>query len=252
MNELVNKYTKQTMTLKEITDLLEIRHNDAMKIVEKMAESREFGELRKFRSSYINNLGVELPIETYQLDKRQSIAVSARLNTDLLMRVIDRWMELEVKVRELEHEKLQWLESERDRLVQRERYLLNCGQHLYEDMTAKLSSANTTISKVQDENKGLRDARDRLAKEKQKIEKAVKWGLVLKCTHKNVAKKFEDSYLTLEEYADFKALDRNLFDVSFTEECYAVSKEKDFEVRVKNNMPKFHYSVITDVISGLI
>ena len=40
----------QTMTLKEITDLLDVRHNDAMKIVEKMAQDVDFGELRKFRT----------------------------------------------------------------------------------------------------------------------------------------------------------------------------------------------------------
>ena len=34
-------------------------------------------------------------METYQLDKRQSIAVASRLNTALLMRIIDRWQELE-------------------------------------------------------------------------------------------------------------------------------------------------------------
>lgn len=89
--------TIKTMTLKEITDLLDVRHNDAMKIVSKMAQSPEFGELRLFRSSYKNNIGAKLPLDTYQLDKRQSIAVSAQLNTALLMRVIDRWIELEAK-----------------------------------------------------------------------------------------------------------------------------------------------------------
>lgn len=94
-NNILNPSSNQTMTLKEITDLLGIRHNDAMKAVEKMAESPEFGELRKIRSSYINNLDASIPIETYELDKRQSMAVSAKLNTAMLMRVIDRWQELE-------------------------------------------------------------------------------------------------------------------------------------------------------------
>ena len=85
-----------TMTLKEITDLLEVRHNDAMKTVEKLSKNKDFGELRKIRSSYKNNLGVDLPLDTYELDERQSIAVASRLNTSLLMRVIDRWKELEL------------------------------------------------------------------------------------------------------------------------------------------------------------
>lgn len=97
MNELILNTNKATMTLKEITDLLNVRHNDAMRSVEKMAQEPEFGELRNFRSSYINNLGAELPVETYLLDKRQSLAVAARLNTAMLMRVIDRWQELEAE-----------------------------------------------------------------------------------------------------------------------------------------------------------
>ena len=96
LNELVlNNIGNLTMTLKEITDLLEVRHNNAMSTVEKMSKSPEFGDLLKISSSYKNNIGANIPIETYQLDKRQSIAVAAKLNTALLMRVIDRWQELE-------------------------------------------------------------------------------------------------------------------------------------------------------------
>ena len=84
----------KTMTLKEITDLLDVRHNDAMKVVERMAaESPDFGLLRKFRKSPVEGIG--RPFDTYELDKRQSIAVAARLNTALLMRIVDRWQELE-------------------------------------------------------------------------------------------------------------------------------------------------------------
>ena len=96
MKDLMSS-TSATMTLKEITDLIEVRHNNAMVTVETMATGPEFGELLKISSSYINNLGASIPIETYQLDKRQSIAVASRLNTALLMRVIDRWLELEGK-----------------------------------------------------------------------------------------------------------------------------------------------------------
>ena len=81
-----------TMTLKEITDILKVRHNDAMKVVENMAESSDFGALRKSRIAY-NQHGQTT--ETYALDKRQSIAVAAKLNTSLLMNIIDRWQELE-------------------------------------------------------------------------------------------------------------------------------------------------------------
>lgn len=65
------------MALKEITDLLEIRHNDAMSIVTKMATDPEFGSLRKSRSPVFNSVGVKTKdIDTYELDKRQSIALA--------------------------------------------------------------------------------------------------------------------------------------------------------------------------------
>ena len=44
-------------------------------------------------------------IETYQLNKRQSIAVAARLNTALLMRIIDRWQGTELYRQEIEERK---------------------------------------------------------------------------------------------------------------------------------------------------
>lgn len=83
----------QVMTLKEITDLLEVRHNDAMATVSKMIENQEFGHATMV--SYRTSKGNQY--ETYQLNKRQSIAVAAKLNTSLLMRIIDRWQELEAK-----------------------------------------------------------------------------------------------------------------------------------------------------------
>lgn len=85
----------QTMTLKEITDLLDVRHDKAMLKVAAMAESPEFGWLSKTDIQYSSGKGRIETIQTYQLNKRQSIAVSARLNTALLMRIVDRWQELE-------------------------------------------------------------------------------------------------------------------------------------------------------------
>ena len=85
----------QTMTLKEITDLLKVRHNDAMNVVERMAAEPEFGMITKISYSSPMPNGGFRAMETYQLNKRQSIAVASRLNTALLMRIIDRWQELE-------------------------------------------------------------------------------------------------------------------------------------------------------------
>lgn len=69
----------QTMSLKEITDLLKVRHNDAMVIVEKMAADPEFGMITKISYPYPMPNGGVREMETYQLNKRQSIAVAAKL-----------------------------------------------------------------------------------------------------------------------------------------------------------------------------
>lgn len=84
-----------TMTLKEITDLLNTRHNDAMAVVGKMIRNKDFGLATKISYPIITGKGKREVINTYQLDKRQSIATAARLNISLLMRVVDRWQELE-------------------------------------------------------------------------------------------------------------------------------------------------------------
>ena len=56
MNNLIAMQTTQTMSLKDITDLLNVRHNDAMKVVEKMAESPEFGAITKISYSQKNTM----------------------------------------------------------------------------------------------------------------------------------------------------------------------------------------------------
>lgn len=85
---------KNTMSLKEITDLLNVRHDTALKKVKNMALSEGFGTMLEIDIVY-NDKGQK--IRTLMLDKRQSIAVASLLNTALLMRIIDRWQELEEK-----------------------------------------------------------------------------------------------------------------------------------------------------------
>lgn len=75
-----------TMTLKEITDLLCVEHNKAMKTVAKMATAPEFGAVSKIATVY-NDKGQT--IQTYKLNKRQALAVSAKLNVSLLMVIVD-------------------------------------------------------------------------------------------------------------------------------------------------------------------
>ena len=71
---------EQTMTLKEITDMLEVRHNDAMVTVAKMSTNSDFGTITKISYTLAMPNNASKQMETYQLNKRQSIAVSAKLN----------------------------------------------------------------------------------------------------------------------------------------------------------------------------
>ena len=96
--DLINLNNEITMTLKEITDLLEVRHDNAMNVVAKMVENLDFGTAPIIQEQYIKGNGAVGLTNTYQLNKRQSIAVAAKLNTSLLMRIIDRWQELESRM----------------------------------------------------------------------------------------------------------------------------------------------------------
>lgn len=85
------------ITLKEITDLIGARHNDAMKKVEELAKEDGFGQLREIRISIPKGNGATQEIDTYSFTKKQAIAVGARLNNAMLMKVINRLEELELE-----------------------------------------------------------------------------------------------------------------------------------------------------------
>lgn len=101
MNDLVlNQVSKNVgvITLKEITDLITVEHNKAMKVVEKLCFESSFGGVEKIATPTFNpNGSFNKNIDTYLLNKKQAIAVGAKLNNKLLMKVIDRLEELEVK-----------------------------------------------------------------------------------------------------------------------------------------------------------
>lgn len=96
MNYLISTKTgthKLSITLKEITDLISVEHNKAMKQVEKLCNEPSFGAVEKIATVYNSN---SQTIDTYLLNKKQAIAVGAKLNNALLMKVIDRLEELEM------------------------------------------------------------------------------------------------------------------------------------------------------------
>jgi len=94
--QTINKEVK--ITLKEITDLISVEHNKAMKVVEKLCEEPSFGGVEKLATPTYNPDGtINRYVQTYSLTKKQAIATGAKLNNSLLMKVIDRLEELESK-----------------------------------------------------------------------------------------------------------------------------------------------------------
>ncbi len=94
MQSMVNIDNEVTITLKDLTDLIGARHNDAMRKVRKLEGEEGFGTLREFHTVY-NDKGQT--VKTYLLSKKQAIAVGALLNNKLLMIVINRLEELEAE-----------------------------------------------------------------------------------------------------------------------------------------------------------
>lgn len=93
----INNTNNVVITLKEITDLVSVEHNKAMKQVEKLVEEPTFGGVEKIATpTYNPNGSFNRNIDTYNLTKKQAIAVGAKLNNALLMKVIDRLEELEL------------------------------------------------------------------------------------------------------------------------------------------------------------
>lgn len=96
MSLVIQSENNGVITLKEITDLITVEHNKAMKIVEKLRLEDSFGGVEKIATPTYNPNGTfNRNIDTYLLNKKQAIAVGAKLNNSLLMKVIDRLEELE-------------------------------------------------------------------------------------------------------------------------------------------------------------
>ena len=87
---------ERVITLKEITDLIGMEHNKAMRVVDKLSKEPSFGGVEKLATpTYNPNGSFNREIQTYSFTKKQAIAVGAKLNNAMLMKVIDRLEELE-------------------------------------------------------------------------------------------------------------------------------------------------------------
>lgn len=83
--------TEVSITLKDLTDLINVQHSKAMEKVLKLSQEPSFGEVSKIDTFNLNGVKVE----TLLLNKKQAIAAGAKLNNALLMKVIDKMEELQ-------------------------------------------------------------------------------------------------------------------------------------------------------------
>ena len=98
-NITVQNKTDGVITLKEITDLIQVRHDRAMLKVDELIKEPSFGAVSKIDIVY-NEQGQTIP--TYFLNKKQAIAVGAKLNNSLLMKLVDKLDEIENKNKPVE------------------------------------------------------------------------------------------------------------------------------------------------------
>lgn len=101
MNDLIIPKVKNvvgvsevTMTLKDLTNLIGVRHDKAMTKVLELEREQGFGTVSKTDIVY-NEKGQTIP--TLLLNKKQAIAAAARLNNSALMMVVNRLEELEAE-----------------------------------------------------------------------------------------------------------------------------------------------------------
>ena len=96
MNTL--QLNKETMTVYEIAKLVEYapKHAKAMEVCETLMKDADFtgaDSAPALQSVTYNAQGQTT--QSYALNKRQSFALASRLNVSFLMRIVDRWQELE-------------------------------------------------------------------------------------------------------------------------------------------------------------
>jgi len=91
MKDLLQSSGEVSITLKEITDLLEVRHDKSKLKVDQLLKEPSFGIVSK--TDIINLNG--LKVETYLLNKKQAIIVGAKLNNALLIKLVNKLEEIE-------------------------------------------------------------------------------------------------------------------------------------------------------------
>lgn len=101
MFDLTTTNEVQTMTSREIAKLVESRHDNVKRAIERLADKGIIRIPPTEVSEEINNLGLKVMREHYLFrgpeGKRDSIVVVAQLCPEFTARLVDRWQELEQK-----------------------------------------------------------------------------------------------------------------------------------------------------------
>lgn len=86
-----------TMTSREISELVESRHDSVKRTIERCAEKGVFTLPPLVETSFAGADGRGQTVSVYSLDKRASLIVVAQLSPEFTARVVDRWQQLEAQ-----------------------------------------------------------------------------------------------------------------------------------------------------------
>lgn len=96
MNELV---VKETMTSKDIAEIIDKRHSDVLRDIRNLIEQLENDNERNFALvEYTDSKGEKRPM--YELSKKGCLCLASGYDANLRMKIINRWEELETKYRQ--------------------------------------------------------------------------------------------------------------------------------------------------------
>ncbi len=90
---LIDPNIEMTMTSKEISELVESRHDDVKRSIERLAQR---GVITLPPLAEVSNSGAgPKSISVYHIGKRDSYVIVAQLSPEFTARLVDRWQELE-------------------------------------------------------------------------------------------------------------------------------------------------------------
>ena len=92
MNAITNASPAQTMSSREIAELVDSRHSDVIRSIDRLADS---GVVERYAPTAYTHPQNGQTYQCYMLTKRDSYVVVAQLSPQFTARLVDRWQELE-------------------------------------------------------------------------------------------------------------------------------------------------------------